>query len=638
MSINFQNVYVDISIELEPFFKITKFVDRKTGKNILEGQPELIAVDRQNLTNGEFLGQTGSGNSYEVKWRFNHIIKTRHLFFYDSAPAIRWYDVYEAEEDCSGMYYSSLAKFKLLSNAENTKVVNWFSASDHSNHRELESVTRSGKNVGAYFITEELFLYKEGPMPDCQPIKGEYDFVYDSKSQTIEMLGLGFENLRPGEIRRTNGTVIGLTRDFGMQRYNLERYADYPAEREATTVTSNSWPDLEMGISEEAIEKELHSAVDAGINVVFIDDGWFEPYMGPIDEKKFPNKFNRLAEIAKGYGIEIGLWCNPLCLDLRNPNMKLWCGFDNKDLMKEEGNFNWLARTSDYVFTFLSIPDNSQPMYTMGDLMVDDFYNYMKDYVAGMYKDYGIRHFKFDCYQLSKQDTRLGDANLHYEKYRELCADIQREIPDMVISFDVTRGNRPNFNFALDYGRLFLENRGRHIPDHRYYHPYMALGNTWYTMKYVQPRQLETEMMPQAMDYDLEYILGTTIFSTPLYWGCITSTPEDRRCAMKEFYSKMAPLRKKFAEYICFPMGDMPLKGSWSAVVALEPDYKEGFVAVYRNGAESQDYTLEFPYGDKLEKIFGEGDASVCDGTLKAVQTKDFSCSLYRFTPDSSIR
>ncbi len=631
MTINFKNAYIDVSINLEPFFEINKFRDLSTGNDILTSGTGCLTADRKIFSKAKLLSNDQNGNSYKIQWAFDGIKLTRNLFFYDNAPAVRWYDTYESENNFSGMYYSTLSKINLLGKHDNAQIINWYSCTDQSNHRELKSLANAGKNIGGYFITDSLFFYKEGPMPDCQPIKGEYDFLYEPEMSTIEMLGLGFDNLRKGEVRRANGVVIGLTGNFGMQRYNLERYKEYPSQREAVTVMSNSWPDLELGISEDAIEKELHAAAKAGVNVVFIDDGWFEPYMGPIDEKKFPNKFTRLAEIAKGYNIEIGLWVNPLCLDLEDPRMVLWSGFDNKDLMKEESEFNWMGRTTDYFPTFISFPRTEFPCYSIADIMIEDCFNYMKDYISGMFRDYKVRHFKFDCYQLSNQNTRLGDANIHYEKYRELCAEIQKEVPDLVISFDVTRSNRPNFNFALDYGRLFLENRGRYIDDHRYYHPYMALGNTWYTMKYVHGRQLETEMMPQAMDYDLEYILGTTIFSTPLYWGSIDNTPTERQAGMKDFYQKLAPVRKKMADYICLPLGEMPGKGSWSAVAAIAPDSSEGYVAIYRNGATSDKYTLTLPFGSKLEKVFGDGEAAISNGQVELTQGKDFSCSFYRF-------
>jgi len=629
MQIHFQNSYLKATITLEPFFSITEFIDLHSGKNIFTSEPDTRVADRGVLPEAKFLGQKQDGNSYKLQWQFGGVILTRHLFFYENAPAIRWYDVYSSTSDFSGMYYSTLAKFKLLTGVDHAKVINWFTCSDQSNHRELSAVATNGKNRGAYFLTDDIFLYKEGPMPDSQPIKGECDFLFSQSDASIEMLGLGFDNLRPGELRRANGVVIGLARDFGLQRYNLERYAAFPRMRESTSVLCNSWPELEHGISEESITKEVHAAAESGVNVVFIDDGWFDPYMGPIDEKKFPNRFDELKKIASGYGIEIGLWVNPLCIDVTDPHMTLWSGFDNHDLVTEDAEFNWLARTSDYNYCNLSSPNGI--CYTPGELMDDGFFQHMKNYLADLYRNYGVRHFKFDCYQMSHLNTRLGDEHLHYEKYRELCDALMAEIPDLVVSFDVTRSNRPNFNFALDYGRLFLENRGRGIPDHRYYHPYMALGNTWYTMKYVHGLQMETEIMPQAEDYDLEYILGTTIFSTPLYWGCVAKLSPERRVQMKAFYEKVAPARKKIAGYIHLPLGEMAQKGNWCAIAAISPDCKDGYVAVYRNGSSEKTYTVTLPFGNSLTPVFGAGDGSLQNGSLTVTHEKEFSCSFYQF-------
>ena len=197
---------------------------------------------------------------------------------------------------------------------------------------------------------------------------------------------------------------------------------------------------------------------------------------------------------------------------------------------------------------------------------------------------------------------------------------------------DVTRNSRPNFDFALDYGRLFLENRGRNIPDHRYYHPYMALGNLWYTLQYAPVSHCEIEMMPQAMDYPLEYILGTTIFASPLYWGVIDNTPPERQAEMKAFYQKIAPYRKKFAACLTSAEGEMPGKGTWSAIVSVTPDGREGFIAVYRNGADQPDYEFSIPFGKEVRKIFGGGSARIEEqGKLKVHLPEVFSCALYQF-------
>ncbi len=629
MKIEFRNAYIHAIIELVPFFHLESLIDRKSGKNLLTSVSPTFQADRKTFPCPTFLSKEQcSETHYRIVWRTDDLMIERNLFFYPNSPAIRWYDTFSSETDKSGIYYSDLAAFRLTEIDPEMECVHFYSCSDQSNHRMIAKKTVPGKNVGTFVNASGLFFYKEGPMPDSQPIPGEYDFLWNPSEKVLNIVGLGFENLHKGEKRRANGVVVGLTRDFGRQRYWLERYPDYPRSASAE-VLSNSWPDLTLGVNEEAIEKEIHAAATAGINCVFIDDGWFSTFMGEIDEKKFPNKFTRLTEIAKGYGIEIGLWCDPLGIDITHPKALLWDGAECHDTMLEPNPWNWMARTVDY--TYCEVHPAGERTYVGADLMNPEYFEHIRTKLLGVYKEYGIRHFKFDLYRLHNFNTLLGDAQLHYEAYRMLLEALKKEIPELVISMDVTRRGRPNFDFALDYGRLFLENRGRNIPDHRYYHPYMALGNHWYTLKYAPARQQEVEMMPQAEDYTLEYILGTTIFATPLYWGCIGNTSETRRKQMKDFFQMMAPYRAKFASYLTSSLGEMPMKGTWSAILSVAPDDSEGFLAVYRNGADASEYEFQIPFGRTLRRIFGGGTAVIRGNTLTATQQEPYSCSLYQF-------
>lgn len=626
--IELKNKFVEIRISLTPFFHIESFTDCRSGRNMLTSGEVRLTADREFLSDFQLLDAGKTPDGYEIVWKTGPVTLTRHLYFYPNAPALRWYDTFTTQSDCAAMYYSTLVKVHFPAAFEQAEIINFYSCSDQSNHRLRKGPARAGKNVGAYFTGNGVFLYKEGPMPDCQPIPCEYDFLCDPESGSVEMLGLGFDNLRRGENRRANGVVIGLTRDFGLQRYWQERYADYP-QTTATEVLSNSWPDLTLGVNEEAIAREIEAAARSGINVVFIDDGWFSTFMGEIDETKFPNKFTKLARRASELGIELGLWCNPLGMDSRDPRVMEWDGAECHDTMLEENPWNWLARNKDY-HPAEQIAGAERTYYS-ADLMNPGYFNHIKNKLVGLYQDYGIRHFKFDLYRLAAYDTLLGDAQLHYEAYRALLEALKHEIPELVISMDVTRNSRPNFDFALDYGRLFLENRGRNIPDHRYYHPYMALGNLWYTLQYAPVSHCEIEMMPQAMDYPLEYILGTTIFASPLYWGVIDNTPPERQAEMKAFYQKIAPYRKKFAAGLTTAEGEMPGKGTWSAIVSVAPDGREGFIAVYRNGADQPDYEFSIPFGKEARKIFGGGTARIEQGKLKVHLPEEFSCALYQF-------
>ena len=56
MQITFKNSFVEICVELEPFFRIDSFTDLKTGKNMLStGTPKFVA-DREVLADYKLIG------------------------------------------------------------------------------------------------------------------------------------------------------------------------------------------------------------------------------------------------------------------------------------------------------------------------------------------------------------------------------------------------------------------------------------------------------------------------------------------------------------------------------------------------------------------------------------------------------
>lgn len=630
--ISFENDWFSVQIEIDPAFRIISFFDKKKQQNILTADSGLLYGDRESFPVPVFeqSRQTGSC-SWEIVYRTGAIRITRYLECYPGAAAIRWYDQFESTQDIAGLYYSDLVKINLGTTGK-FRCWDFFSCTDQSNRRFIDKEAVSGKNKGGYFVSDQCWIYKEGPMPDCQPIKGEYDFIWNQEQNTLTAVGLGFDNLRTGETRRANGVVIGLSSCYGMQRYRLARYAAYP-ESGAQEVLANSWPDLELGLSEEAIARELSAAAEAGVNVVFIDDGWFSIFMGDIDEKKFPNRFTNLQKQAEESGIELGLWMNPLGLDVSHPKMVLWDGAECHDAMLEKNPWNWVARTHDFQYCELHGDCSAERSYAGIELLDPECYAFRLNQIVSIAKEFNIRHFKFDLYQLDAYNTRLGDANIHYEKYRQLLSDLQQAIPEMIISMDVTRRNRPNFDFALDYGRLFLENRGRGCKDHRYYHPYMALGNFWYSLNFSPARQMEIEMMPQAMDYPLEYILGTTIFGAPLYWGCVSKLSTERKTQMKEFFSNMAPLRKKFFRNINIPVGDFPQRGSWSGILSISTDENEFYLAAYRHGAAENTYKFNLPFACSVEVISGQAEVN-SQGSITV--NDDYAFVLIRGTKSAS--
>ena len=256
--IQMENEWLSLTIEIEPAFRITRFFDKKNQQAVLTADAGILCGDRKTFAAAKFESCRKTGEfRWELGYRTGSVRITRFLECYPAAAAVRWYDEFTTSSDVAGMYYSDLAKIH-MSVPQSFQCRDFFSCSDQSNRRYIEKAAATGKNRGGYFVSNLCWLYKEGPMPDCQPIKGEYDFIWEPEESTLSIVGLGFDNLRVGEKRRAIGVVIGLSSSYGMTRYRLARYAGFPKSC-AEEVLSNSWPELTLGISEEAISQELCS-------------------------------------------------------------------------------------------------------------------------------------------------------------------------------------------------------------------------------------------------------------------------------------------------------------------------------------------------------------------------------------------
>jgi hypothetical protein len=314
----------------------------------------------------------------------------RHLTVYDGAPALRLVDYCSCETPLAGVLLSDIASFALPAAKGSCVVYDYFSCTDQSNWRLIRRDAIAGKAQGFMAVAGGVFVYREGPVPDCQPYKTDYNIVFDAAKNRISMLGLGFDRIRPGETRRANGLVIGLELDErtlkGFKLYQTMRYKPQPGfEGE---FHSNSWPAFELDVDEAKIDKELDLAAEAGLKTVFIDDGWFESFMGEIDTVKFPNKFDKLAEKAKAKGLKIGLWMNPMGMDCKDKRAALWDGAECHDTMIEGNKWNWMARNDD--FHYVRGARRRHARLLRHGPHERQYFAHIRDKVVGLYEKYGI--------------------------------------------------------------------------------------------------------------------------------------------------------------------------------------------------------------------------------------------------------
>ncbi len=588
----------------------------------------------------------GSGTGASVRLQFvldgAKVELARRIDLPDDAGAVRILDTWSTSQPISGLWYSELIRLT-FPDAAVTQVHDWFTCSDQTNHR---LITRSGKGRtrGILFTTSSkknpdtdgIFVWKEGPAPDSRPVKGSYDF--DLKKNTLSVVGTGFANAGPGEERRSDAVVIGLLEDretlLGLRRWQHARYRRKNLAERVEWI-ANSWPAFHLDVNEEKILGEIDAAARSGFQVVTIDDGWFKTFMGEVDNDKFPGGFTGVAKRAKEKKVRVGLWMNPLGMDNRDPRARIWDGAECHDTVSEGNDWNWVARTSDFqpCETYLS---EGVRGYLSMDLCNPGYFTYLRDRILSLAKDFDIRHYKFDLYQLSAYDALTGDAHQHYEAYRRFLDALKAA--EITVEMDVTRSNRPCFDFGLDYGRLFLENRGRSLRDHRWYQPWISLANLWDAARMAPSQLVELEIFPQLDEYPLDYLLATAFTTNPLFFGSLAEMNPTRLERIRTFIQGHEVLRKKVLAGFILPVGKRPAENAWSGFVSLAVDQSEAYLVVYKNGPKTKTTeTFELKNLFSLEgsveqpvKAAGDGEVSVMREKISVSIREDFGWQVVR--------
>lgn len=551
----------------------------------------------------------------------------RRIDLPDGAGAIRILDIWNTDKKIFGLWYSELIRLKRRA-VKNEKVFDWFTCSDQTNHRLIPR-SGQGRSRGILYHTNELFVWKEGPAPDSRPIKGDFDF--ESESGILSALGTGFDNLEPGVERRADAVVIGAVEDseslLGLRRWQSKRYfrKNLPSHVEWI---ANSWPAFHLDVNEEKIAKEIDAAAESGFQVVTIDDGWFKTFMGEIDREKFPAGFAGLASRAWKKKVRVGLWMNPLGMDTRDPRAKLWDGGECADTVSEGNTWNWVARTPDFQPCETYISEGVRGYYGM-DLCHPGYFSYLRDRVVALAKDHDLRRYKFDLYQLSAYNALTGDAHLHYEAYRRFLDELKKV--GVVIEMDVTRSQRPCFDFGLDYGRLFLENRGRSLRDHRWYQPWISLANLWDAARLAPAQLLELEIFPQLDEYPLDYLLATALTANPLFFGSLAEMPAAKLRNIRSFIKENEAWRSRMLAGLIVPVGARPAENHWSGFVSLDASGETAWLIAYKNGPKAAkknvfDLKRLLPISKKTvtKKVGGIGSCALANGKISVQLAADY--------------
>jgi len=587
-------------------FGTVRFVDKTTARDWATGKSfesrlttEIGLADLGDMTVSDVSAEVVRTPVSEACLRVRFALQADGLAvwkcfdIYPGAPAIRALVEVRSDIDRSNFDYTQVESLRLDLRGARAACVELHDLTDATNDlvtvREAD-LDEPRRMRGNYLFVETdsgdgVFAYKESPVPNSQLYRLYYDF--ETTRAGIAGIGAGFHNLPAGQVRKTYAFATGVYaggRDGGilaLKEYQKSRYKLVP-ERDYV-ISANSWGSYYTDIDEAKMIAEVEAAAELGITTVGVDAGWTRSVMGgEPNPETFPNGFGPLTKRAKELGVKLELWTIPNRLD------------DQLEVLRDHPD--WIARTNNLV------PCDTWPSYfdtrLVGiDLCHPDCYAWMRDYYLRFY-DMGFERFKIDTFQCDRYDTLLGDLYDHYEALRRLMEELVTLRPGLTFTQDSTRTNRPIYDYYMDYGIIFLENRYMNRPAdaNGRYHPWKTLRNLWQIAPYIPPQKLNMELIDDQEGYSPEYLLATVMVANPLFWEALAGVSEESRAALKPAIALYKRHQAAIYEGCILPIGDMPDGTTWTGFQSHNPETGSGYLLVFRedNPQESRRFYPKF--------------------------------------------
>lgn len=288
---------------------------------------------------------------------------------------------------------------------------------------------------------------------------GEWDMTAVKQGATLTVqarLADFYYTLAPGETLESPSAFYGVIRGTTDDAWNSihehcqialmpKVAADFP------WVTYNTWYNFGIDLEEQRLKAEVAKAAELGIEVFYIDDGWFEGSeshgkwgMGAgnwIENRaKFPSGLASFADYVHGRGMKFGLWVEPERVDSR--------------FVDHPGGVarSWLAtRESAPISIGFNGPDGPTPSYQVC-LGCPDACAWAISSLVKVVRDYHVDWLKWDhnMYQPCS-DWRHGHQAAagnwaHIQGVYEVMQALLKEFPDLIIENCASGGHR------FDYG------------------------------------------------------------------------------------------------------------------------------------------------------------------------------------------
>jgi alpha-galactosidase len=457
---------------------------------------------------------------------------------------------------------------------------------------------------GNLFVLENVLDHsgqialKLGPLPTMRAIKSDWDLQVYADKQGGYHVQLREDETYPWQIIDYTGGQFGQTR--ALHQAQRQRMASHEIN-----FLSNTWGDRNQDaqMNETFIIKEIQAGARLGVEVIQLDDGWQKGRtVNSIDAQKangkwegfhdsaadfwtpdltrFPNGLEPILQAAHQAGVAIGLWY---------------------------------------------APDSA-----------NDFANWQTDVqtVICLYKQYGIRHFKFDSINTR---SRLGEINLaHF--FDALAQQSDRQI---IVDMDITANCRPGYFGRIDCGPLFVTNR---YSDWHNYWPHQTLRNLWQLSRWVDPMRLRMMFLNNTRNTELyandplapqqvspESLFAPLMFCQPLGWFENSNLPSEYFQQVKPMVDLWKIHRQAIHAGTVFPVGHVPDGVNWSGFVSINTEQTAGYLLVCNGQQVAVNLTCDLPGWISLrgaKQLAGTGQIQV---TLEHAKITDMTDQSFWF-------
>ena len=371
----------------------------------------------------------------------------------------------------------------------------------------------------------------------------------------------------------------------------------------------NTWHPFRTGVNESLIFELAKAAAECGVEEFIIDDGWqinIDPKVGgrgdwAIDKNKFPNGLKPVFDYIKELGMKPGLWISLAIADTTSQPYR--------------NHPEWFIKASDGQITDLHNPHGS---VWRTACMGTDWYDYIRDTIVKLCRDYGLAYVKLDLAILTSayvQDSkhtgcyatdhphhrdRAESFDVIYTRCMELFDELHREAPDLFIDCTFETAGKlqlMDYGFAKHAEGNWLSNVENSAPLGSLRVRDLAWGRT--------PALPATSLVIGNLNMNgADHILNLKSLagSLPIMLGDPRQLSAKERAEYKAWADWLKSLEARHG-YMSFrqdvPGFGEPQEGAWDAFCRINTESRSGgLVGVFNQGSHEKSRMVTVPYLD----------------------------------------